>query len=1645
MANLRHGPKIRELSSKETIATLESWKNTVIYGLRLNTDFRPYLQDGVVFGKKSKNKPYRDLKDDQRVDIIKEEGQPDREVVVIIKSREEKTIEVDLLLDQIANYAPSIPRNDITKDCKSLREVWIQIRQYYNKQPTGSLLNDVWNIKREFEETPQALFARMKQLYDDNLLTQHGLTHVDGQLTDDEELSPTLHSTIVLHWLQVLHPDLRNLVTQRFVTQLRDSTYAAIFPEISRSIDSLLEELSSGATACRSYPYNKPTSSQFQNRQSKPAFNNNHSSTYHKKKVCEFCKLTHKRYFYTHSTDNCLFIKKINESNTASVKQVEPELEGIEEMHLHYQEFYDSTEEESAYQIEHVLNRVNVDASPILVMEMDAIRCGATLDTGATCNIISEKKAKELKAEIRPTSQRVRMADGKSNLEVVGETDITLFRDRKPFHLFAIVCRHTDTEILAGMPFLKQNDIAIRPYSDEIIIDNKVHVRYDPQRKTSGTIRRLTIHADKYHVLLPGESEKYPVNGVSGEVAVEPRWNTYHNKKSVKEERFWPMPQVAQIIEGHISLSNTTQEPIILKKMEHIFNIHPEIELPRLIPEDIPNKSLLAQSLRKPCKSTNFTQDVKLNPDKLLGKEDESSFQRMLTMYNKVFDPLVGRYNGKSGNCQVEVNMGVNLPVQRKGRVPFYGKGDLTELQDKFDHLVEQGIMSRPQDIGVSVENINPSFLVKKQPPSTEKRLVTDFSSISQYCRPTPSLMPNVDSTLQSIASWKFLIKTDMSSAYHQIPMKRESKKYCGVHTPYRGLLVYNVGCMGLPGVEVALEELTCLLLGDMVKKGHVAKLADDLFIGGNTVQELRENFKMVLQKLLENNVRLNAAKTIIAPESVNILGWIWSTGSIRAGPHRLSALSTCQRPETVSALKSYLGAYRFLSRVIKSYAKWLAPLEEEIKGKDSKEKILWSDTLTAAFESSQRALQDAKTITIPRPSDRLCISTDASVKPGAVGATLYAVRDGKQLLAGFYNCKLPEFQTRWLPCEVEGLAIATALNHFSPVIIQSHQKPQVITDSKPCVEAVQKLRRGQFSASARLSSFLSSVSRYQAEIVHISGAANLPADFESRHPTHCDQPQCAICKFVAEVMDSVVQQVSVEEVLDGRAKLPYVNRGTWKAVQEECPDLRKVKTFKSHGTMPNRKSKNLRQVRRYLSAGILLTPDGVLVHPVSSPLGPVVERIVIPQQVLHGFLTVLHLKLNHPTAHQLSKAFIRYFYTLNLDKSISDITKSCHMCASLKEVPKAMIEETTEPPPSVIGSCFAADIIKKSSQKILIIRETVTSYTAAELINDETVKSISQSLVRMTNILHPSPTGNINIRLDPAPAHQSIFKSLTKESSLLKANIGIEIGRVLNKNKNPVIDKAIKELHRELLILYPAGGHISPLQLSRGIANLNSRYRGSGMSAHEMWVQRDQITGAQLPIKDWQLIVNQHKQREKNHMPSQRSKAPGKVYHPSPEVDVGSLVYVYNDRSKISARQRYIVTNMDGKWITLRKFTNNLFSNKEYQAKLQEIYKVPSFDDVCLPALVLNESSEDEEHYGGTDRDSTSASNISPKVHLNSSHEEESTASLRDDDDTWVPGASDEDGSEGSGGPVVTPPRNLTMDRQKRARKKPERYGTWN
>ena len=266
---------------------------------------------------------------------------------------------------------------------------------------------------------------------------------------------------------------------------------------------------------------------------------------------------------------------------------------------------------------------------------------------------------------------------------------------------------------------------------------------------------------------------------------------------------------------------------------------------------------------------------------------------------------------------------------------------------------------------------------------------------------------------------------------------------------------------------------MMCHTLGDLIQEGCMTKLADDLYCGGDSPDTLLSNWRRVLESLDHCNLCLSPTKTIICPKSTTILSWIWSQGTLSASPHRIAVLSSCPPPQRVKGLRSFIGAYKALGRVLPNCSDTVDPLECTLIGLQSNDKLLWDENLTLKFKTAQEHLYRHKSILLPCPSDTLRIVTNGSITKRGLSATLYVLHASRLHLAGFYSGKLRKHQVTWLPCEVEALSIAATVKYFSPFIIQSSHTTTVLTDSKPCVQAIDKLCHGEFSASPRVTSFI--------------------------------------------------------------------------------------------------------------------------------------------------------------------------------------------------------------------------------------------------------------------------------------------------------------------------------------------------------------------------------------------------------------------------------------------------------------------------------------------------------------------------------------------------------------------------------------------
>ena len=440
-------------------------------------------------------------------------------------------------------------------------------------------------------------------------------------------------------------------------------------------------------------------------------------------------------------------------------------------------------------------------------------------------------------------------------------------------------------------------------------------------------------------------------------------------------------------------------------------------------------------------------------------------------------------------------------------------------------------------------------------------------------------------------------------------------------------------------------------------------------------------------------------------------------------------------------------------------------------------------------------------------------------------------------------------------------------------------------------------------------------------------------SDYASRNPVECNKQECQVCQFVVNTAESVVRACTVKDVLDSTTPVPFSSRSGWYELQLSDSALRRTSAHLKQGTKPSRKTTGMRDVKRYLPLA-KVARDGLIVVPHHSPTAGKTDKIVVPRKYLHGLLECLHLKLHHPSKLQLRQVFVRAYFALDLDDALNSVSKRCHTCVSLADMPNRFLHQETTTKPSSIGSNYSADIIRRDNQAIMIIREYVSAFTAAKLVHDEQATTMRTALLVLCSELIPQSGPVSTVKVDPASA----CRKLVGDKELRSNGIILELGEPKYKNKNPVAERAVREMHSELNRVLDGSTIISERNLSRAVANMNGRIRGEGLSSREIWTQRSQFSGEQLPVNDYKLMKSQVVRKQKSHIPSATYKSRGKGPTGYSQLCSGDIVYVNSDRDKTRPRERYIVREVYKETCKVQKFAGRQLRARPYKVNRADI-----------------------------------------------------------------------------------------------------------
>ena len=211
------------------------------------------------------------------------------------------------------------------------------------------------------------------------------------------------------------------------------------------------------------------------------------------------------------------------------------------------------------------------------------------------------------------------------------------------------------------------------------------------------------------------------------------------------------------------------------------------------------------------------------------------------TGYNEAFGPHVCRLNWA----------GDTRPAANQVRMVRYSH-DLKQLH-------QAGVLGIPQQAGINVQFVCPSFL-RRKPKAKAKpnhlltkddvRLVVNFSPVNDHLKNIPSVKMTPNDILVAVARWKHIIIFDLHQGFFQNHMHEDETKWLGVATPFGGIRYLKRSGQGLLGQSEELEDLLTKVLKEELQAGSCFKIADDIFIGGQTHLQAATTYATILGKL---------------------------------------------------------------------------------------------------------------------------------------------------------------------------------------------------------------------------------------------------------------------------------------------------------------------------------------------------------------------------------------------------------------------------------------------------------------------------------------------------------------------------------------------------------------------------------------------------------------------------------------------------------------------------------------------------------------------------------------------------------------------------------------------------------------------------
>ena len=319
----------------------------------------------------------------------------------------------------------------------------------------------------------------------------------------------------------------------------------------------------------------------------------------------------------------------------------------------------------------------------------------------------------------------------------------------------------------------------------------------------------------------------------------------------------------------------------------------------------------------------------------------------------------------------VTLKPNVQLKRQRSSKVPLHWKEKLekllTQLKDA-DIIREMGDDDEMGSLFVSPIILMPkSDYVKLPIDARFLNFVTDLTNYSWPLEPVQMIMTRVNG--------KFFSMSDLSCAYHQVPLSPETQKLTSFIIGGRQY-TYTRGFYGLCGLPNFFSRLIAILFEPLIKKKQAITYIDDTIMQSQNKGEIISIIHEYHNLLTKAGLKAAPEKTFFLLKKVKFLGHVISSERIQPNAKRIKDFKNPKSPEGKPDVMKVLRYLGFYSCYIKNLQVDSKPFYDFIRDSTS---FHWTEVHESIFQMIKDRISEDTILAIPSTEYPFHIHVDSS------------------------------------------------------------------------------------------------------------------------------------------------------------------------------------------------------------------------------------------------------------------------------------------------------------------------------------------------------------------------------------------------------------------------------------------------------------------------------------------------------------------------------------------------------------------------------------------------------------------------------------------------------------------------------------------